>query len=239
MVSFILPLHGQYLPKDGAKLNYNQIYFEYPYHPQASNYKLYLATDSVSSKINFKTYIDNTPATRVSGLEFGQNYKWYVETTLKSGEKNYAENQKKIEDAINKASDDIASQALGRYLSAFQQMGEGMLETTIRLSAQAAVASGGMEKLGIKTNLTGLGLITFSDSLTRAFGGLKEFKAGIDSLYEAFTSDPQKLIDSKKQVADFLTTLNAPASAGLPAEITSKADAAKVKDYLLKLLAKN
>jgi hypothetical protein len=156
-----------------------------------------------------------------------------IKLSLKSGEKNNAENQKKIEDAINKASDDIASQAFGRYLAQFQQMGEGLYETTIRLSAQSAVASGGMEKLGMKTNLTGLGLITFSDSLTRAFGGLKEFKSGIDSLYEAFTSDPQKLIDSKKQVANFLTTLNAPASAGLPAEITSKAEASKVTDYLL------
>jgi tape measure domain-containing protein len=157
-----------------------------------------------------------------------------IKLSLKSGEKNNAENQKKIEDAINKASDDIASQAFGRYLSAFQQIGEGLYETTIRLSAQAAVASGGMEKLGMKTNLTGLGLITFSDSLTQAFGGLKEFKAGIDSLYEAFTSDPQKLIDSKKQVADFLVSLKAPVSAGLPAEITTKADAAKFTDYLLK-----
>jgi hypothetical protein len=156
-----------------------------------------------------------------------------IKLSLKSGEKNNAENQKKIEDAINKASDDIASQAFGRYLAQFQQMGEGLYETTIRLSAQSAVASGGMEKLGIKTNLTGLGLITFSDSLTRAFGGLKEFKAGIDSLYEAFTSDPQKLIDSKKAVNDFLVSLKAPASAGLPTEITSKAEASKVTDYLV------
>jgi hypothetical protein len=156
-----------------------------------------------------------------------------IKLSLKSGEQNNAENQKKIEDAINKASDDIASQAFGRYLTQFQQMGEGLYETTIRLSAQAAVASGGMEKLGMKTNLTGLGLITFSDSLTRAFGGLKEFKAGIDSLYEAFTSDPQKLIDSKKTVNDFLVSLQAPASAGLPTEITSKADAAKFTDYLV------
>ena len=156
-----------------------------------------------------------------------------IKLALKSGEKYKEENQKKIEDAINKASDDIASQAFGRYLGQFQGMGEGLYETTIRLAAQAAVATAGMEKLGIKTNLTGLGLITFSDSLTRAFGGLKEFKAGIDSLYDAFTSDPQKLIDSKKQVADFLVNLNAPANAGLPTEITSKSDAAKVTDYLL------
>jgi hypothetical protein len=156
-----------------------------------------------------------------------------IKLALKSGEKYTAENQKKIEDAINKASDDIASQAFGRYLAQFQGMGEGLYETTIRLAAQASVATAGMEKLGSKTSLTGLGLISFSDSMTRAFGGLKEFKAGLDSLYDAFTSDPQKLIDSKKQVADFLVSLKAPASAGLPNEIKSKADAAKVTDYLL------
>jgi hypothetical protein len=156
-----------------------------------------------------------------------------MKLSLKAGEKNNAENQKKIEDAINKASDDIASQAFGRYLEQFQKMGEGLYETTIRLAAQSAVANAGMEKLGMKTNLTGLGLISFSDSMTRAFGGLKEFKAGLDSLYESFTSDPQKLIDSKKAVNDFLVSLNAPASAGLPTEITSKAEASKVTDYLL------
>ena len=156
-----------------------------------------------------------------------------MKLSLKSGEKYTAENQKKIEDAINKASDDIASQAFGRYLGQFQGMGEGLYETTIRLASQAAVATAGMEKLGSKTSLTGLGLISFSDSMTRAFGGLKEFKAGLDSLYDAFTSDPQKLIDSKKAVSDFLVSLNAPASAGLPTEITSKSDAAKVTDYLL------
>jgi tape measure domain-containing protein len=156
-----------------------------------------------------------------------------MKLSLKAGEKNNADNQKKIEDAINKASDDIASQAFGRYLAQFQQMGEGLYETTIRLAAQASVATAGMEKLGSKTSLTGLGLISFSDSLTRAFGGLKEFKAGLDSLYDAFTSDPQKLIDSKKQVADFLVSLKAPVSAGLLTEITSKSDAAKVTDYLL------
>lgn len=156
-----------------------------------------------------------------------------IKLALKSGEKYTAENQKKIEDAINKASDDIASQAFGRYLGQFQSMGEGLYETTIRLASQATVATAGMEKLGSKTSLTGLGLISFSDSMTRAFGGLKEFKAGLDSLYDAFTSDPQKLIDSKKAVNDFLVSLNAPTSAGLPTEITSKSDAAKVTDYLL------
>lgn len=92
MAHFILPIYGQYLPKDEAKLNYNQIYFEYPYNENATFYKLFLAIDSTEIKTNFKsclynTYFDKTPATRIEGLKFGKNYKWYIETHLKTGEK--------------------------------------------------------------------------------------------------------------------------------------------------------
>lgn len=92
IVSFLIinvafKAHSQYLPKDGAKLNYNQIYFEYPYIEDAVNYKLYLAEDTTENKSDFKNlinvYTDATPALRVNNLSFGKNYKWYIETTTK------------------------------------------------------------------------------------------------------------------------------------------------------------
>ena len=92
MASFVLSGFGQFLPKDGAKLNYNQIYFEYPYNEKAVSYTLYLGIDSTKDKTNFisclyNKYFDKTPATRVSKLPLGRNYKWYIETVLNSGEK--------------------------------------------------------------------------------------------------------------------------------------------------------
>lgn len=82
--------HSQYLPKDGAKLNYNQIYFEYAYHEKAVEYKLYLAEDNIENKSDFKNlinvYTDETPALRINNLPFGKNYKWYIETKTTSGE---------------------------------------------------------------------------------------------------------------------------------------------------------
>jgi len=92
MINFIVTSRAQFLPKDDAKLNYNQIYFEYPYNENAKFYKLFLAVDSSNNKTNFKTclyntFIDKTPATRINELEFGKKYKWYIETNLKSGEK--------------------------------------------------------------------------------------------------------------------------------------------------------
>jgi hypothetical protein len=91
MVSFILPIHGQYLPKDGAKLNYNQIYFEYPASKNIDVYKLYLAYDSSENKEDFsnlliKTQTSKTASTKIEGLIFGKKYKWYVETILKNKE---------------------------------------------------------------------------------------------------------------------------------------------------------
>ncbi len=83
--------NAQYLPKDDAKLNYNQIYFEYPYNVNAKLFKLILAYDSSQLKNDFNSYsiltkTDRTPATLVKDLQFGKKYKWYIETTLKSGE---------------------------------------------------------------------------------------------------------------------------------------------------------
>jgi len=90
MVSFILPLHGQYLPKDGAKLNYNQIYFEYPFNKDAKFYTVYITFDSIANPTN-KDFIikqqEKSPLLLVKNLKLGKKYKWFVETTLHSNEK--------------------------------------------------------------------------------------------------------------------------------------------------------
>jgi hypothetical protein len=88
MVSTMLPAYSQYLPKDGAKLSYNQIYFNYPPNPQAVSYKLFLAIDSTQNKEDFDTYSikaqsSKIPKTKIEGIAFGNKYKWYVEETLK------------------------------------------------------------------------------------------------------------------------------------------------------------
>ncbi|MGB4498884.1 MAG: transglycosylase SLT domain-containing protein [Methylococcaceae bacterium] len=155
-----------------------------------------------------------------------------MKLSLKKGDKYTEENQKKIEDAINKATDDIASQALGRYFSAFQKLGEGMAETTSRLASQGVVAKSGFEKLGMTVKLSGLGLVSFSDSLANAMGGLKEMQSAFDDIYNSFTSDSQKLIDAKKATQAFLDSLKIPAEKGIPKTITTDADALKVVDYL-------
>jgi hypothetical protein len=91
MVGFILPIHGQYLPKDGAKLNYNQIYFESLSLKNAIFYTYHIAYDSTESIEDFSTYsiktqVSKTPFINIESLKFGKKYKWYVETKLKNNE---------------------------------------------------------------------------------------------------------------------------------------------------------
>lgn len=79
------------MPKDDAKLNYNQIYFEYPFIKNAKFYKLHLAYDSIDNKQDFtsfliKTQTEKASFTKIDGLTFGRKYKWFIETTLKNNE---------------------------------------------------------------------------------------------------------------------------------------------------------
>ena len=86
-----MPIRGQYLPKDGAKLNYNQIYFESLPIKNAVAYTFHIAYDSSENKEDFLTYsiktqVSKTPSINIEGLKFGRKYKWFVETKLKNKE---------------------------------------------------------------------------------------------------------------------------------------------------------
>lgn len=82
-------IHCQYFPKDGSKLNYNQIYFEFPSQNDAASFTLHLTLDSTDNKQDFTTYPFQTKSSKYSkiyieGLKFGKKYKWYIETILKN-----------------------------------------------------------------------------------------------------------------------------------------------------------
>jgi hypothetical protein len=87
MVSFILPLHGQYLPKDSSKLNYNQIMFEAPYNPKAKSYTFNIIDASGSEQYLIVSKKEQFPITLIKDLEIGKSYKWSVSTELKNNTK--------------------------------------------------------------------------------------------------------------------------------------------------------
>lgn len=90
MTACVLSGFGQFSPKDGAKLNYNQIYFEYPYNKDAKFYTIYITFDSIANP-TAKDFIikqhEKSPLLLIKNLTLGKKYKWFVETTLHSKEK--------------------------------------------------------------------------------------------------------------------------------------------------------
>lgn len=86
----MLPVFGQYLPKDSSKLNYNQIMFEAPFNKDAIEYSIYVTYDSIikpTSEDFIITQQEKFPLFFVKNLTLGKKYKWFVETTLRSKEK--------------------------------------------------------------------------------------------------------------------------------------------------------
>lgn len=85
---------GQYVPEDRTAFNYNQIMFEFPYIEDAKGYTLFLTYDSITQPLA-KDFVvkkkEKLPISLVKDLKLGKNYKWYVETTLKSGKTSSSE----------------------------------------------------------------------------------------------------------------------------------------------------
>ena len=74
----VISLKCQVLPVTGAKLNYNQIMFEFEKVNNASSYQLQLCIDTAGASFDHSLLQKSgkAPATMVSNLTFGKKYKW-------------------------------------------------------------------------------------------------------------------------------------------------------------------
>lgn len=72
--------YGQVLPAPGARLNYNQIMFEYGKVKGADMYRVEVAEDSSADFTRcMAVQKDSAPATMISNLPFGKKYQWRYE----------------------------------------------------------------------------------------------------------------------------------------------------------------
>lgn len=96
---------------------------------------------------------------------------------------------KKLNGVISATLDTMASDVFGAMLGQYQKLGEGMLETAIRVVAQMAVVRESLERYG-KT-LT-KNAIAISNALVEAAGGLKEFQQQFELFFDKFFTDIEK-----------------------------------------------
>jgi tape measure domain-containing protein len=106
---------------------------------------------------------------------------------------------------ISSMLDDLSMSVFGDVLKNYQQLGEGMLETTIRIVAEIAIVKDALNQSGltITTNV-----IAISDAIVQAAGGLEEFQKQFESFLDKFYSDTEKQTRSQKALMGLLAEAN-------------------------------
>jgi hypothetical protein len=116
------------------------------------------------------------------------------------------------EDAVKKANavissmlDRLSNEVFGEMLGKYQQLGEGMLETTIRIVAEIAIVKDALHQSGLSITTD---VIAVSDALVQAAGGLEQFQAQFESFFDKFYSDAEKQTRLQKTLVGSLAEAN-------------------------------
>lgn len=106
---------------------------------------------------------------------------------------------------IGAAGDSAAKAILGEVISAYQQVGEGLLETAVRLYATQEVVRDTLEMTGQQMSGDAIAL---SQALADLAGGVKELREAAESYYDKFFSDAEKQADLTKKLSASMGDLN-------------------------------
>ena len=100
-----------------------------------------------------------------------------------------ADAAKVLNGVISATLDGMASNVFGAILKQYQQLGEGMLETAVRVASEIAVVKDALALSGLKLTTN---FIAVSDAIVQASGGLKDFQTAFEGYFDKFYSDSEK-----------------------------------------------
>ncbi|WP_257572561.1 tape measure protein [Janthinobacterium sp. UMAB-56] len=116
------------------------------------------------------------------------------------------EQQKALETAFSKMGDDMAKFGVAG-LAQYQAVGEGYLETLVRVTNDYIQVSDVLAVLGKSFNTTGLGAVALSESLITAAGGLEALTSGTSYFVENFLTEAERMAPITKSVNDAMGKL--------------------------------
>lgn len=116
------------------------------------------------------------------------------------------EQQKALETAFSKMGDDMAKFGVAG-LAQYQAVGEGYLETLVRVTNDFIQVSDVLAVLGKSFNVTGLGAVALSESLITAAGGLEALTSGTSYFVENFLTEAERMAPITKSVNDAMGKL--------------------------------
>ncbi|MBH2072374.1 MAG: hypothetical protein I8H90_26020 [Burkholderiales bacterium] len=116
------------------------------------------------------------------------------------------EQQKALETAFSKMGDDMAKFGVAG-LAQYQAVGEGYLETLVRVTNDFMQVSDVLAVLGKSFNTTGLGAVALSESLILATGGLEALTNNTGYFVENFLTEAERMAPITKSVNDAMGKL--------------------------------
>lgn len=117
--------------------------------------------------------------------------------------------QETLTNVFSKLGDDMAA-ALLPGIAKFQDIGEGMFETLMRVASTVATVDGIFYSIGQTINLTGEASIDAKMKLAELAGGLSELSSLIGNFYDKFYTDVEKQANSINLIREEFQKLNIP-----------------------------
>jgi len=106
----------------------------------------------------------------------------------------------KVNGVISATLDKMSTKMFGDIVGKYQQLGEGMLQTTIRIVSEIAIVKDALAQSGLK--LLKDDVIGVSDAIVQAAGGLEEFQKRFEDFYDKFYTDAEKQARLQTRLTD-------------------------------------
>lgn len=113
---------------------------------------------------------------------------------------------KKLNGVISAMMDTMTTQIFGDIVGRYQKLGEGMLETTVRIVSEIVIVQDALKQSGLK--LLAADVIAVSDAIVQAAGGLEAFQQQFESFFDKFYSDSEKQTRLQKTLVGSLAEAN-------------------------------
>lgn len=114
--------------------------------------------------------------------------------------------QKQLEAAFSKVGDDMARWAVDG-LTQLQKVGEGALETLVRVAANYANLDSALASIGMSFGATGLSSVAAREKLIDLAGGIDELASQASSFADNFMTEAERLAPVQKYVAEQMAAL--------------------------------
>jgi hypothetical protein len=115
---------------------------------------------------------------------------------------------RQIEEYFSRQADIGAEALFGKLVSRYQQLGEGMYETTQRIIVDMTTVSEILDMTGQSFEGTIPQMIAFSESVIELAGDLEELKDAASTYYDKFFTDAEKQARLQTQLFDVLDDMN-------------------------------